>query len=369
SRQISNALGLYPAIQHSQIALAADSFPSLPALGGSGNDVPLDAAVDPSGNIWIVGNTDSDDFRLVNPLVAQKVPYRTAGFVLELDPTGSKILFATYLAGQQRSSLSFATYATALTIDRAGNVYVGGRTNETDFPVTPGAFLTLTKGGGANLFGETFFYSFLMKISPSGKLIYNTYLGTGKIGCTGGSSCIGRSSTSATVSSLAVDASGVVTVAGEGIGDHNGSGYVFRMAPDGSKLMWFTQVGSASELVKRLVIAQEADGTVDMFGEKAPFQIGLFSTSGPPELFAAKLSSDGSRLLYSTSLGSSPDAHAAGIALDASGSPYLAGTSSSAQFPIIAGVPNLGADFVLHLDAAGAVQKLFRFPTGVVSAT
>src|SRR6185295_1668459 len=214
SRQISNALGLYPAIKHSQIALAADSFPSLPALGGSGNDVPLDAAVDPSGNIWIVGNTDSDDFRLVNPLVAQKVPYRTAGFVLELDPTGSKILFATYLAGQQRSSLSFATYATALTIDRTGNVYVGGRTNETDFPVTPGAFLTVTKGGGANLFGETFFYSFLMKISPSGKLIYNTYLGTGKIGCTGGSSCIGRSSTSATVSSLAVDASGVVTVAG-----------------------------------------------------------------------------------------------------------------------------------------------------------
>jgi len=157
-------------------------------------------------------------------------------------------------------------------------------------------------------------------------------------------------------------------VAGEGIGDHFGSGYVFRMAPDGSKLVWSAQVGSASELVKRLVIAQEADGTVDLFGEKAPFQIGLFSTSGPPELFAAKLSSDGSRLLYSTSLGSSPDAHAAGIALDISGTPYLVGTSSSAQFPVIAGVPNLGADFVLRLDAAGSVQKLFRFPTGVVSA-
>ena len=41
---------------------AARSFGLL--LGGSGNDIPQAAAVDPSGNIWIVGNTDSDDFKL-----------------------------------------------------------------------------------------------------------------------------------------------------------------------------------------------------------------------------------------------------------------------------------------------------------------
>jgi uncharacterized protein (TIGR03437 family) len=367
SRQISNALGLYPSLLHSQIALAADPPLSLPALGGSGNDVLVDAAVDPNGNIWIVGNTDSDDFRLVNPIVGQKVPYRTAGFVMELDPTGTKILFATYLAGQQPSSgRSVATYATALTIDRTGNVYVGGTTDETDYPVTPGAFLT--KGGGTNTFGETFFYSFLTKISPAGKLVYSTYLGTGKVGCTGGSSCIGRSSTSAAVDALAVNIDGLVTVSGTGGSDHYGAGYVLRVAPDASRLAWSASVGSTSEFVKRLAVVQEADGTMDLLGEKTPFTPGLFPTLGTSGLFAAKLSSDGSRLLYSTDLGQSPDSHAAGIALDASGVPYLAGTSSSAQFPVITGVPNLGPDFVLRLDATGTAQKLFRFPAGVVSA-
>lgn len=97
---------------HQQIVLAAlGSVPFqngeppdlLPALGESENDVPVGAAVDPSGNIWIAGNTDSDDFNLVNPIVPQKVPYRRAGFILELDPTGTKLLFSTYLAGQLRS--------------------------------------------------------------------------------------------------------------------------------------------------------------------------------------------------------------------------------------------------------------------------
>jgi uncharacterized protein (TIGR03437 family) len=68
-------------------------------------------------------------------------------------------------------------------------------------------------------------------------------------------------------------------------------------------------------------------------------------------------------------LGQSADASPAGIALDASGNAYLAGTSSSAQFPVLAGVPNLGPDFVLELDPSGAKpQALFRFPRGTVSA-
>ena len=91
---------------HWQIQLTAPGAnPSrfLPLPMDGGNDEPLAAAVDASGNIWIAGNTDADDFNLVNPIVSQKVPYRTAGFVMEVDPTVSKILFATYLGGQQRA--------------------------------------------------------------------------------------------------------------------------------------------------------------------------------------------------------------------------------------------------------------------------
>jgi uncharacterized protein (TIGR03437 family) len=90
--------------------------------------------------------------------------------------------------------------------------------------------------------------------------------------------------------------------------------------------------------------------------------------AGPPGLYVAKLNTSGSVTL-STDLGLAPDVHAAGVALDASGNAYLAGGSSSPQFPAVAGVPALGADFVLRLDATGKnAQKLFRFPTGVVTA-
>src|SRR5579872_1762170 len=100
-------------------------------LGGSGNDIPLAAALDPNGNLWIVGDTDSDDFPLVNPVVGQKVPYRTAGFVMEINPKAGKLLFATYLGGQQRLAVRlYSSHATAVAIGGDGSVYVGGSTDE-----------------------------------------------------------------------------------------------------------------------------------------------------------------------------------------------------------------------------------------------
>jgi len=67
----ASAIGLSDSRPHAQIALTAiGSVPFqngeppdvLPVLGGSGNDEPQAATVDPRGNTWIIGNTDSDDF-------------------------------------------------------------------------------------------------------------------------------------------------------------------------------------------------------------------------------------------------------------------------------------------------------------------
>jgi uncharacterized protein (TIGR03437 family) len=345
--------------------------------GDHGNDVPNAAAIDPAGNIWIVGNSDADDFNLVNPIVSQKVPYRTAGFVLEIDPKAGKVVFATYLCGQQHSSpsvptLLYRTEATAIAIDSAGNVYVGGSTDEPDLPTTPGAYLT--KGGGADSFSNTFFYSYAVKISPAGKLIYGTFLGTGTSACQGGSACIGRESTGADVESLAVDGTGALAVAGVKNGAVNvGSGYVLRLAPDGSQVRWSSAVGTSFGSIYTLSMAQDSSGNIDLFGKYAPVKPyagpNVPPLVGTPGLFAAKLSSDGSTMIYATDLGQSTDANAAGIALDSSGNAYLTGTSSSSQFPALAGVPNLGSDFVLRLDSSGSkAQALFRFPSGVVSA-
>ena len=104
-------------------------------------------------------------------------------------------------------------------------------------------------------------------------------------------------------------------------------------------------------------------GDLDVFGQY--FAGGV---NGTPGLFAAKLDPDGSTVIYSTDLGASADAKIAGIVLDTSGNAYLAGTNSSAQFPALAGVPDLGGDFVLQLDSTGKTAKtLFRFLTGTIS--
>src|SRR5262245_23310992 len=94
---------LNPSTTVSHIALSVTGpapYGPFPVLGGSGNDIPSDAAVDGNGNLWIVGSTDSDDLRVVNPIYGHKEPYRTAGFVIELDATGTSVLFSTYIGGQ-----------------------------------------------------------------------------------------------------------------------------------------------------------------------------------------------------------------------------------------------------------------------------
>jgi len=364
---VTGSLGLYSeGLKHEQIALTATdgSLNSiyLPRLGGSGNDIPAAAAMDASGNIWIAGNTDSDDFNLVNPIISRKVPYRAAGFVLELDPTATNLLFATYLGGQLPAGLA-STRVTALTTDPAGNVYVGGDTSEADFPTTPGAYLS--GRGYTTGFGNIIAYSYLAKISPAGKLIFSTQLATSRVNCSGGSACIGRQSTSATIASIAVDSSGAALISGQAL-----DGYVARIAPDGSAILWTTTVPAPPGFGSSVRVAQDATGGISFFGRFSNVfsypPVPLFDTL--PGLFAGKLTRNGS-VISILGLGQSADSQATGIAQDAQGNVYLSGTSSSPQFPTLPGIPNLGPDFVLRLNPTGTEpQALFRFPKGTITS-
>jgi uncharacterized protein (TIGR03437 family) len=382
--------GLYPyPDQRTQIALLG--MPSDSNIGGSGNDIPADAAVDPNGNIWIVGSTDSDDFALVNPIGGQKVPYRSAGFVIELDATG-RMVFATYLCGQRPSTKLPFTYpqyrssASAIAFDSAGNAYVGGSTNEPDFPTTPGAYIQGAAGIQPPPLSTNTIFSYLVKISPAGKLIYATELTTGTSGCEGSGCFEGGGSTSAGVNSVFVDGTGAATVAGPVYGTLYPKGVyeeesVLRLAPDGSKLLWKTNVKYGppyNYVVTSLSIAPDLStsaqgvvvfsGNVNLFGTYAPGAYQPYP-SGIPSLFAAQLKADGSGYNYFLDLGQSSDAHAAGIVTDPSGIQYVAGTSSAAALIPPAGVPNAGPDFVLMLDSKGSqVRPPLHFPHGAITA-
>jgi uncharacterized protein (TIGR03437 family) len=332
--------------------------------GGSGNDVPADVGVDPSGNVWIVGTTNSDNFPLLNPIVATKVPYATAAFVLEMDPTVTTVLFSTYLCGEKSGQSSAAT---VIAFDSAGSAYVGGSTSSSDFPTTPGAFLTA--GGGADNIGDINAYSFLTKISPAGKLVYSTYVGTGTFECSGGSGCIDRESTSSTVGGIAVDSTGAATIS-------EARSYqpatISRLSPDGSKMMWSTQITGYQAVGTSM--AQDSTGNVYVLFEYAEeligFVAGSYDTYG---LAANELSNTGSitytlDLGHVTTLNNYGHVTLYGVSLDSSGNAYFSGSTTATTFPHLAGAPNLGADFVLHPNSTGsAAQSLFTFPTGVIA--
>ena len=98
---------------------------------GHGNSTIAGAAIDASGNFWIVGETDSDDFPLVRELFGQKAAYQKTGFVAKLDPNFN-ILFSTFLGGQPALG---QTNALCVALDSGGNAWVVGNTNDPNFPL------------------------------------------------------------------------------------------------------------------------------------------------------------------------------------------------------------------------------------------
>ncbi|MDQ6708052.1 MAG: hypothetical protein M3Z85_19015 [Acidobacteriota bacterium] len=87
-----------------------------------------------------------------------------------------------------------------------------------------------------------------------------------------------------------------------------------------------------------------------------------------PNFFAAKLSADGSSLIYGTYLGGIRGNLSGGLTLDAAGNVWIAGTTASPGFPTLPGVAPLGNDFVLEWNsAATALAQLYRLPTGTVT--
>jgi Tol biopolymer transport system component len=111
-------------------------------LGGNGDDFGYAIATDSAGNAYVTGVTASSDFPLVNPVHAYSGARDV--FVTKLWPSGSTILFSTYLGG------SSDDYGYGIASDESGNAYLTGPTFSTNFStVNP---FQAGKGGAFDLF-------------------------------------------------------------------------------------------------------------------------------------------------------------------------------------------------------------------------
>ena len=116
-------------------------------LGGSSEDDAYSIAADSAGNAYVTGQTTSGDFILQNPFQGMLKGTQNA-FVSKLNPTGTALVFSTYLGGSRIDR------GLGLTIDRNLAVYVTGSTNSTDFPTLNATQSAI--GGGNDAFISVF---------------------------------------------------------------------------------------------------------------------------------------------------------------------------------------------------------------------
>src|ERR1019366_4342171 len=128
-------------------------------LGGSGYDQGNGIAVDSSGNAYVTGTTSSTDFPTMNPLQPTYGGGQWDAFVTKFNPTGSALVYSTYLGGSGND------YGYGIALDGADNAYVTGNTNSTDFP-TLYALMPQYSGPDPT--------AFVAKLTPTGVLVYST---------------------------------------------------------------------------------------------------------------------------------------------------------------------------------------------------
>jgi hypothetical protein len=97
-------------------------------LGGSGRDIGNGIAVDSSGNAYVTGGTASTDFPTMNPFQPAYGGGDFDAFVAEFNPTGSALIYSTYLGGSGEDN------GGGVAVDSSGNAYVTGFTESTNFP-------------------------------------------------------------------------------------------------------------------------------------------------------------------------------------------------------------------------------------------
>lgn len=314
-------------------------------LGGTqsnyNGDQATAIAVDSAGDAYIAGLASSNDFPTIpTSYQPQKNSTTYGAFITELDPTGSGLIYATFIGGTTGNG----DQANAIALDSTGNAYITGSTQSANFPVTPGA-----PQQSNNTILNDHLTGFVTKLNAGGaSLGYSTYLG----GSTQGDSGFGiavDSEGSAYVTGIAVSTDFPVT-SGTFVSTSSPRGtplFVTKYNPSGSQLAYsallFGNNGSQGN-----AIAVDGSGNAYVTGYSVasnyPTTTGAFETGNPIEptspfsegkcAIVTKLSPDASALLYSTYLcGLGTGSQGNGLAIDSEGSAYITGFTTVGSTP------------------------------------
>jgi hypothetical protein len=330
---------------------------------------PTGIAVDPSGNVYVVGDASGAEFpTTANAWQTTCLQAQGLGcnFLVKLNPAGSGLIYSTFLDGSpcddafkaialdstqhayvagvggpgcyttaaaykrntanitnalvmkiksDGSGVLYSTYvggdssendgAEAIAVDSTGHAIITGRTSSADFPTTPGVIQPTFLGGNTQ-FGNGPFDAFLTRLRYDGSsLLASTYIG-------GSGSDFG--------SAVAIDSAGQIYIAG-------------------------TTASKDLAVTSNVVQPLPDPGTCD-FEDNTPIPCG--------DAFLMKLPTDFSRLAYSSYLGGpNGDESSVRLAIDSVGHVFIAASSTSTSVPLVKSTSANGAMWLAELNAAG----------------
>jgi hypothetical protein len=293
-------------------------------LGGTLDTRAYGLAVDRFNNIYIAGETTSPDFPTFRPLQAQINGPENA-FIAELNPTGSALVFSTFLGG------SGVDQAYGIAVDHRGDIYVTGDTTSTNFPVVKP--IQQANAGGQD--------AFAVKLGISGSsLVFSTYLGGAE---------------DEHSAAIAVDGAGEMVITGSTLSSNfpvldaaqpstggNQDAFVSKINSAGTALVFSTYLGGAGGTPglpeSGVGLAMDSAGAIYVAGTTTstnfPATSHAFQSSANALInaFAAKFTTAGA-LVYATYLGGSSATYASGMAVDSAGNAHIAGYTASSDFP------------------------------------
>lgn len=137
-------------------------------ISAEDDDIGLSIAVDGGGNATVAGATWSRYLPILNAF--QSNHSSQDGFIVKLNPTATRFLYASYLGGTTGTteSIEGEDAIIGLALDGNGNAYVTGETVSRDFPVTANAVQHSLSGGACDMFGSPCWDAFMTKITPAG---------------------------------------------------------------------------------------------------------------------------------------------------------------------------------------------------------
>ncbi len=290
-------------------------------VGGADRDEGMAIAADDVGNTLVAGITFSMDFpSTAGPLGGN--PQERNIFVAKIRPDG-QIHYAMIIGGIGGER------ANAVGMDSSGNAYIAGETFSPDFPVR----------NAWQPFFAGYEDAFLMKLDSDGRLVYSTFLG---------------GTEAEEIDDIYVDLVGNVYTAGEvysddfplvdpwqsqtyGLEDEDAFISIFNAY---GELVYSTYIGADKrDQIFRIALDKAgfiyATGMTSSPGFPLVHPLQSFYGGGWEDCFVLKFDPWNNRMIYSTFLGGMRRDEGGGIAVDESGNVYVAGRTSSPNFPLV----------------------------------